>query len=399
MKTASSHVAVMALLTLLNGCSKNEDTATLPAGAPVVEVTGYMTPFEETTTPTRGTYEPQIAQIAQAPKRAWQPPTGFGPYSDPDRSISAFFTQTAGEPEGGFQEEYFFKGSSGKWRVSKTDLAAETYYLYGYVPHETYLDSKVEAPEGKTFEDGAVLTIGNLNTISDADVCVVVGAKNGIDDYREAADYTVTGLTRGTFDYAARTTGESGTGGNRVYLLFDHLYAGLNFRIRLDGDYAKLRKIRLKELHLQMGNESGLTKKKTTATVTLNRTSDGTDPISSITFAPTAGSDDEAADGLMFKSETGQLLQTSFDSTYSCYIMPQGITLLKLTSVYDVYDRYDNLTRENFKTTNNFLVSDLLSGVGEAERGKRLTINLTVQPTFLYMLSEQDLDSPTMILE
>jgi hypothetical protein len=44
-------------------------------------------------------------------------------------------------------------------------------------------------------------------------------------------------------------------------------------------------------------------------------------------------------------------------------------------------------------------VSDLLSGVGEAERGKRLTINLTVQPTFLYMLSEQDLDSHTMILE
>jgi hypothetical protein len=33
------------------------------------------------------------------------------------------------------------------------------------------------------------------------------------------------------------------------------------------------------------------------------------------------------------------------------------------------------------------------------QRGKRYTVNLTIQPTYLYVLSDPDLDSPTVTVE
>ena len=86
--------------------------------------------------------------------------------------------------------------------------------------------------------------------------------------------------------------------------------------------------------------------------------------------------------------------------------MPANITTLVLTSVYDVYDKNvtpehpdGNLLRENFKTTNIMVLKDLLTEQTTTKRGYRYTINMTIQPTYLYMLSEPDLDNPTVVME
>ena len=78
--------------------------------------------------------------------------------------------------------------------------------------------------------------------------------------------------------------------------------------------------------------------------------------------------------------------------------MPTGITKLILTSTYDVYDRKGNLIRLNCKATNTMVLKDMLTDQTVTERGKRYTINMTIQPTYLYMLSEPDLDNPTVII-
>ena len=79
--------------------------------------------------------------------------------------------------------------------------------------------------------------------------------------------------------------------------------------------------------------------------------------------------------------------------------MPHNISTLVLTSVYDVYDRKGHLTRENCSATNTMALSDLFTEQATTQRGKRYTVNLTIQPTYLYVLSDPDLDNPTVVVD
>ena len=79
--------------------------------------------------------------------------------------------------------------------------------------------------------------------------------------------------------------------------------------------------------------------------------------------------------------------------------MPFGVTKIKLISTYDVYDKKGNLTRQNCTATNTINISNLFSGQTETLRGRRYTINLTINPTYLYMLSEPDLNDPTVEID
>jgi hypothetical protein len=78
--------------------------------------------------------------------------------------------------------------------------------------------------------------------------------------------------------------------------------------------------------------------------------------------------------------------------------MPSGITTMILTSVYDVYDKNGNLVRPDCEATNTMVLKDLLTEQTTTQRGKRYTVNMTIQPTYLYMLSEPDLDNPTVTI-
>ena len=62
------------------------------------------------------------------------------------------------------------------------------------------------------------------------------------------------------------------------------------------------------------------------------------------------------------------------------------------------YDKNGNLIRQDCKATNTMVLEDLLREQTVTERGKRYTINMTIQPTYLYMLSEPDLNNPTVTI-
>ena len=100
----------------------------------------------------------------------------------------------------------------------------------------------------------------------------------------------------------------------------------------------------------------------------------------------------------MFSSTNGVTLTTSYGE-YMGHFMPQGVDKLKLTSVYDVYDKKGNLIRESCMATNTLILKELFSEQNESRRGCRYTIKMTIQPTYLYVLSEPDLDDPTVTLD
>jgi hypothetical protein len=345
----------------LMGCSKDEEEQLSTVSS--IEVMSYVAGFEENTFATR----------------SWVPPTPYELYGETDKAIGIAFTKDGDDPKLG----HFFT-SSGKWRTNIDNIEANTtYYLYGYVPHFGGISMSIDR-NGASYSEGAIVTLNDVPAVMPSDLCVVIGAKAGTDKE------TVTGLRRGDFAYVASASADD----NYVFLLFDHLYAALRIRMRVHDDYAALRTIKLKSLSLKTYAGETTSSQKTNIEVNLEAT-DGSNPIHDITYTPSGG---EITEPLEFWSSEGELLTTAFKS-FVGHFMPDGITTLVLTSVYDVYDTKDNLIRKNCKATNTMELSELLTGQETTRRGSRYTINMTIKPTYLYMLSEPDLDNPTVTVE
>ena len=389
-------IGLMIGLMGLMGCSKDETSAGGSNGQRVasteVEVASFVTGYDEANGANRAE--------ANGANRAWTIPSGYVAYEDGIQPIGIAFTQNGVDPTIGTGTAEspkpmigsFFK-SGDKWRTNINEIPAGTYQLYGYIPHQTAINYSITDYNGAigSFSTGAIMTLQNVPTVMPHDLCVVIGAKHGYDREHDGNNDGTNRLRMGDFSF----TSASSNTGNYVFLLFDHLYAALRIRMRVHDDYAALRTIKLKSLQLstQAGNET--TKKRTDITIKLKANDGSASPIEEeeLTFTPTG---DPIDGGIEFWSSTyGEQLTTDF-KPFIGHFMPSGITKLILTSVYDVYDRKKNLIRENCKATNTMLLSELLTGQTVTARGKRYTINMTIQPTYIYVLSEPDLDNPDL---
>ena len=314
-----------------------------------------------------------------------------------NKTIDAFFSINNEANPLHCRLKYMSAAETPKWRlvlpnnVKEENVASGNYYIYGFIPREAADNAELSLLDGSsTYADGAVLTIEGMQTVT-TDVCVIIGAKHGPD-----ADHD-SGLTAGDFMFTLDTGKQTVDGKevikpNYMYLLFDHLCSALKIKMCVYKDYDDVRTIKLKELRLKTATDEGTTKKKMNVVVTLAKTNDGSNPIQSVTYIPTGT---EECDGAVYQSEVGATLTTSY-SMFLCHFIPHGIKQIILTSTYDVYDKKDNLIRANCKATNTIDVSKIIYLLSSVRRGYKYTINLTVKPTYLYMLSEPDMDNPTM---
>ena len=322
-----------------------------------------------------------------------------------NKSISLFFTQDGQEP---LEGTFFYKKSDGTWWLSNTEIGAGDYYFYGFIPKEEAASASVVSYNGTTtngnasYSEGAVLTINGLQTVTPSDVCVLIGAKDGTDGN------TVLGLQAGHFE----TKINSGENNNFIFLLFDHLYASLRFRFKVDATYAALRTIRLKKLELiaYSSDSGGAVYAKFNVRITLKKTDDGSSPIDgTVEYTPDVSSTSVAPVPIFEWDNTSenQVILNSVTPTdfMGCFV-PGDNTYFKLRSTYDVFDNnppYDpsthsigNLIRENCQAENTI---DLRTWFGTeliTTRGCSYSLTMTVQPTYLYMLSDPDLNNPTV---
>ena len=331
--------------------------------------------------------------------RGWIPPSGYKPYNElngmfdgqtnlVNSDISIFFTRNNETPEAG----RFSLGSDGKWH-STVIINGGIYYLYGFIPKMDRVTASISSSstpnDNSSYSQGSVLSINGLSSVTPTDVCVVVGASNGADDYKENEDYTVSRLKTGCFEYAA--SGNS----NFVYLLFDHLYSAMRFKINVDEAYNELRTIKLKELKLVSYNGNNPVKEKVNVIITLTGRNDGNSPITNVTYEYDNNSGD--VQGTIFQSEEGLVLTTTGQNFRGSFV-PLGVTKFKLISTYDVYDKKGNRVRKDCTAENMLEISQLFENFTNAQRGQIFNLSLSVIPTYLYMLSDPDLDNPTITI-
>jgi hypothetical protein len=374
---------------LLYACSNDDPSdSTLRKETVQVELRSYSPWFQE--------------EVIQSRTRSWVDTYGYKNFtyyynggifetqsSIVGSTINLWFTKSPSTSE---ESIFTYNNNNSKWNSTKEMLPFNNYYIYGFIPQEVVTDSRYISPYNGDYQNGAVITLNGLSSVTPSDICVTVAAGNG-DDTGPATDYNI-----GNFSYQA-TTGET----NYIYLLFDHLYASLRFSFKVDATYDALRTIKLKKLQLQ----SASMKQKIDATITLEANSEGTSPISSVSFSDASYSAMSTSDGILFDNATNpvKLLSTTASDFIGCFAPALSSSTspeFTLISTYDVYDKPANgddehLIREDCTATNIITLSDLTTPV-TMTRGKMLTINLTVNPTYLYMLSEPDLDNPTITI-
>lgn len=296
----------------------------------------------------------------------------YADYDAPDGTVISLYLTQASSYAGGS----FTRDGEG-WQSMARVTPATTYTIYGFMPQSAVQSAGIAAV-GDNYATGAVLTL-TLPVVSAADVCLISGVQ-GVESSSVARN-----VQRGAFSYTA----VDGADKNNVHLLFDHVYAALQFQFRLNADYAQLRKIQVKELAL----ESTYTTATATLTVTPNAT--GANPVAATYGTPASGA---SATATPFYQPASPLeLTTSYQTAEaSGYFLPQATVLTGLTLVttYDVLDRYDNKVREDCISRNS--LDGLIAGL---QAGDRKVIKLTVNPTYLYQLSEPDLDNPTIRFE
>ena len=315
-------------------------------------------------------------------------PSGFS--STSETSIKLFLTTGTNDD----RKNDIFYYIDGKWK-SEVNITAGLCHIYGYIPstNESTNEGSI-APLNGDYAKGAVMTFPNLPSITTDDPCFITGIKqvdlNKTSATTEEIAAAAGEVREGCFEYTIRASLQ----GNYLYVLLDHLYAGLEFRFRVDADYNKLRTIKLKKLELKACTDNtyatGISK-KFNATVTLTANNEGTSPVTNVEFS-NAGS--EAMDYVTLYDCDITLQPDTYSSFLSCFTPDSDRRHFLLKSTYDVYDKVTltpiraNCTAENKLTLSRNLL-----------RSEMQKVNITVKPTYLYMLSDPDLDNPTITID
>lgn len=280
--------------------------------------------------------------------------TGNPEYGD----IRIFLTNEAMATEG------LFKRTGLSFWTTKLKLksGARTYQLYGYMPDNAEYTHSIS----DWTDNGAVLHIQQLPPIAAQDFCIVTGVRQA----NNASDETA--AVRGAFNFDYNSQQE-----NYVNLFLDHLYSHITFSMRVGDDYNAVRAIKIKNMKLQVADISHYN-----VDVTLTKDVG----ISSVTHNKVYGTETRELT-IKDKNETEEItLTTSHATIGSGYIFPDPPLFDKLSLVieYDIYDKRGNKIAE--RTATNALATPLAG----LQRGEDCTLQINIDPSYLYDLSLND---------
>ena len=205
------------------------------------------------------------------------------------------------------------------------------------------------------------MAICPIKPVTADDICIITGVKE-----------TDTDLKEGQFHWFMANANDN----FYMYLLMDHLYASVKFSLIVSEEYAQLRTIKLKTMTLSTDNGS------VNAVISLTHNTTGASPVSDVTYTASGSSDAV----VIFNNDEGVALDKTTPLSINACFAPTLSDNLTLVSTYDVYDSKGNLIRANCKATNK--IPNL-----EASRGQRVQLNMKVDPTYLYIMSDKDLDN------
>lgn len=340
-------------------------------------------------------YSQKMADVTLSATRAVTYPTGYTPYYGPNSirvyTISQKEDLSWDVPVSDDIRSFTYK--NGSWNSSVSVVNGKDYYIYGFMPVAFSTSASTESGtklvtiscdvSGTNYSNGATLSFSNLPPVMAEDFSVVTGVLQV--DKSNPAEATGN-LEPRKFEYQGKASGS-----NFVCLMLDHLYSCVSFQFLVDPTYNELRTIKLKKVELK-----SLQAISYPLTVTMNKDADYSvswgdyASYSSNQYVPlfiAVDGEESALSATVAQEVNGYFApvvdeQNPSESVYNN---------LELRCTYDVYDKKGNLTRLNCEAVNK--LPALTAG-----RNKRTVLTLTVNPTYLYVLSDPDLDNPTIVV-
>lgn len=304
-------------------------------------------------------------------------------------TIGAFLTEDT-RSEYASESGTFSYAKDNTWNTT-VGVKPGNYFLFGYMPANLSgaSASLAKRPGSVTWADGAKLHLINFSTVTPADVCVVVGALKWNDKTTPIYNPdVVAALKQGVYNYQGTETD------NFAYLLLDHLYTNVNFELSVEEKYSELRTIVLKKVTMRSEVSNTVD-----AVITIGK--DSKKPLEEAQYVPTST---PPANAVLFPEESQYETPVSTDPTAPTsipgYFAP-GLTDQNFVFefIYDVYDKhgidaehpYGNLVRGNCHAVNKWAITG-----STVSPGKSFKVTAVLKPTYLYQLSDPDLDNPTI---
>lgn len=273
---------------------------------------------------------------------------------------------TDGTTEGLFK--YYNETGTHYWTAQnlKVKPGTRTFWLYGYMP-------AVEGITGQILRERQ-LKLSGIQPISPEDICIVTGVK--------VYGSSVLPL-RGTFEFEYKNSDYNDV--TVLNLLLEHMLGHVDFKFKIGTRYSQLRKIKVKSLTIKTTSKSSIS-----ATINLPT---NTEDVVTISYSAD-GADQNYETTLLANTADPIELTTSGVSVGSGINVAVGTGLSEnfiLESEYEVYDLKNNLLSTRTASNN-------LSGALPV-MGQKKEVVLTVEPTYLYQLSDDDLNNPVVKIE
>lgn len=380
---------------LLTACTGDSDDAAVGANRQVcfVSATRQFDDGNDTTAGNVAGVSP-FTRTVTMPSEEW---VGYRTlYPDSIHNMLMFIAKEGNNPTSSDVSSRLFRftGDNNDWRANITITNPDAKYkLFGFLPMDVdnssdHASIQALSPIGggsPNYANGAQLTINGLKVLTSLDPCVIVGVATA-----ETRESDVT-LEWGKFDFQFKPNSDATEVTDYGFMLLDHLYSRFYFQLRVDADYAKIRTIRVKKMTLDALAGDGVTPLRSVdATVVLRPNITNSNPISSITFTPNTG---ERTFLLYDKKDTdGTTLTTSYAQIGTFCLAPYNQQWFRLTTEYDVIDTSGAVIRQD-EAVNSFNTSaftgDKITGI---KPGVENCIQITVRPTFLYTLTDSDIE-------
>ena len=409
----------LAATTLFCACSgddlDNNDNTDNTVGRELLQVVPIFRTFDDVT----GDSE---ARASGPATRAVTVPSGFVDYSIlyplPDesyRTIGVFMTpHNASMMNTIVYQNDPNDPTANPWRSNIYVEQENQYYMYGFMPSETASSASI-TPLDNDYAKGAVLSLQGLDVITPADLCVIVGVEDillsGLDANNVPTSNGEVKLGVFSYDGTDRSVENNpqpkAQGQHWVRLLLDHIYSAIHFKMQMtNGNYSQLRDIHLRKMEIVTS-----TNKSVNVTITLTaRPQNDTDyegPLSGATAVQySLGSTVESPKVTLFEGDRRipTAAEVAADPTkefnIAGYFTPtiDGIgDSFSIICTFDVYDKEGNLVRQLATATNTLpSIKNLLEGRRPLARGEKNVVAITVNPTYLYQLSDPDLDNPSI---
>lgn len=185
--------------------------------------------------------------------------------------------------------------------------------------------------------------------------------------------------------------------GKTVSLQMDHLMAKITPYFYINSTYNNLRDIHIKSVTFSLQDAK---------TFEANVAYNDNDMSYLTSWQTNENLNEKTVELFTDNSNKKTFLTTSSSSTVAqpygqCYIVPsqngQDITNLKMTVKYDVYDKKQQLVRQDATATNKVVVKVRGTTKTKLEAGKNYQLNIQIIPTYLYVLSDNDESSVLVI--